>query len=584
MLFVGAPSQGPQEQLRVGAPFSCAGVEMASQWFVIREGQQQGPFDSSQLKAMAAEGNLVPGDMVWKEGIQDWVPASRLSGLFPDKSADRTTIPSELPADRAGSKSRSRFSVSRLRMRMSSWHDHIVAFIRAAGKEAAACFRAVVRLCSLLVALVSTIWAVQRLRGRMCRVNRELARSAVAMNVGEPSLLRRLQTNAEESASPRPSRAEREAIMQLLAADVISRPDLVTNEALMAKAKSAQGALRVAESQLAEICRSLRGSEKPRRRHVVLGILSAAAVTAGVALFAIPRSTNEKAVAGQSSAADRANGTRAADPATANTTNGPGLDLEAEMKSAGFSTLSDVELRRYVIYGSLEKYKARTDQSLDEYWEADPKVASSSYVVSLPGNTDEPGFYLFGAGHRSSHIAVRVPFRIDVDTRDVTCTGSIRRIAPYLADHHQAWFLTKSGTLTRCNSPAERMLVVRNDGILYFPENPWFSFLMIEVGFEDVKEFVSTERPRARLEIERFSAYKPTVWGFYKVQSLGNEFQRYDCAAIHRSFDVGLDFGDAPGYFANDKLAPSRVVGGVFKKLSLVTGDGKVIGTATVSE
>jgi hypothetical protein len=585
VLFVGAPSQGPQEQSRVGAPFFMRGGDMASQWFVIREGQKHGPFNSSQLKALAASGNLGAVDLVWKEGLQDWVPASRLSGLFPEGSLGRPEIRPELPADAAAATSRSRLSVARLRAHLSTWRYRAEFVVRAVGKEVTFCLQAVFRLCSLLASLVYYVWTVQKLRRDVFRANRELAKHAVSMNVGDPMLRRRLQTNAEDSnASPCSPPAEREAIMQLLAADVINQPDLVTNEALIANVKSAQVALRLAESQIAEIRQSLGRKEKLRGRRIFLGILSAGAIAATVALFAIPRSVDEKASAAQRSVAERTDGTRATDLANTNVSVGSLLDLETEVKAAGFSALSDIELRKYVIYGSFEKYKARADQRLDQFSEVDPKVASSSYAVSIPADIDEPGFFLFGPGHRSSHIAVRVPFRIDIDTRDVTCTGAIQRIAPYLADHRQAWFLTKSGTLARCNSASDRMLVVRNDGVLYYAENPWYPLVMIEVGFDDVREFVLTERPQVRLEIERFSAYKPSIWGFYNASLLGSEFDRYDCAAIHRSFDVGLDVGDAPGYFANDKLAPSRVVGGVLKKLTLISNDGRTLGTATIGE
>src|SRR3954470_23148168 len=51
-------------------------------YHVGRNGQQTGPFSLEQLKAMAANGQLLPTDLVWKEGMAGWEPASTLPGVF----------------------------------------------------------------------------------------------------------------------------------------------------------------------------------------------------------------------------------------------------------------------------------------------------------------------------------------------------------------------------------------------------------------------------------------------------------------------------------------------------------------------
>jgi hypothetical protein len=56
---------------------------MASEWFYTQNGQQApAPVSSSQLAQMAAAGQLQPTDMVWKEGMPNWAPASSIKGLF----------------------------------------------------------------------------------------------------------------------------------------------------------------------------------------------------------------------------------------------------------------------------------------------------------------------------------------------------------------------------------------------------------------------------------------------------------------------------------------------------------------------
>ena len=53
-----------------------------AQWFYRIDGQEAGPVGTSELKRLAASGELSPTDMVWKEGLEAWVPASKAKGLF----------------------------------------------------------------------------------------------------------------------------------------------------------------------------------------------------------------------------------------------------------------------------------------------------------------------------------------------------------------------------------------------------------------------------------------------------------------------------------------------------------------------
>lgn len=55
-------------------------------WFVSRRGQKDGPYSDAQLKGMAVGGTLTAADLIWKEGLTDWVAAGRVRGLFPVQS------------------------------------------------------------------------------------------------------------------------------------------------------------------------------------------------------------------------------------------------------------------------------------------------------------------------------------------------------------------------------------------------------------------------------------------------------------------------------------------------------------------
>lgn len=67
---------------------------MANEWYYALNGERSNsPVSSSQLKQMAAAGKLQPSDLVWKEGLPDWVPASSLKGLFASTPAPRSAAP-----------------------------------------------------------------------------------------------------------------------------------------------------------------------------------------------------------------------------------------------------------------------------------------------------------------------------------------------------------------------------------------------------------------------------------------------------------------------------------------------------------
>jgi hypothetical protein len=66
-----------------------------AKWYYARWGQQQGPVTSQQLHSLAQAGQLSPNDLVWKEGLPNWVEASRVRGLFGEDGE----VDLELPRD-----------------------------------------------------------------------------------------------------------------------------------------------------------------------------------------------------------------------------------------------------------------------------------------------------------------------------------------------------------------------------------------------------------------------------------------------------------------------------------------------------
>lgn len=53
-----------------------------AQWHYSRsDDHQAGPVSATELNRLAEAGELRSDDLVWKEGMAEWVPASRIKGL-----------------------------------------------------------------------------------------------------------------------------------------------------------------------------------------------------------------------------------------------------------------------------------------------------------------------------------------------------------------------------------------------------------------------------------------------------------------------------------------------------------------------
>ena len=55
-------------------PPAPAPVADTSSWSIGRGGQQLGPYSTADVQRMAASGQIAPGDVLWKEGMAQWLP------------------------------------------------------------------------------------------------------------------------------------------------------------------------------------------------------------------------------------------------------------------------------------------------------------------------------------------------------------------------------------------------------------------------------------------------------------------------------------------------------------------------------
>jgi len=66
-------------------------------WYVRKGIKKLGPFSNAEMRGLANSGKLVPEDMIWKDGLDGWVKASKLKGAFPARVESQKLSPPALP-------------------------------------------------------------------------------------------------------------------------------------------------------------------------------------------------------------------------------------------------------------------------------------------------------------------------------------------------------------------------------------------------------------------------------------------------------------------------------------------------------
>lgn len=66
---------------------------MAHQWYYTKGDTKIGPVSAAELKRLAQNSELLPDDLVWREGLREWMAAKRIRGLFRDNDATDAAEP-----------------------------------------------------------------------------------------------------------------------------------------------------------------------------------------------------------------------------------------------------------------------------------------------------------------------------------------------------------------------------------------------------------------------------------------------------------------------------------------------------------
>lgn len=71
---------------------------MATEWHYSKNRETHGPVSTSELRDLAEHGELLPTDLIWKDGLDAWVPASKVKDLvFRTASSGPPRLPQQKP-------------------------------------------------------------------------------------------------------------------------------------------------------------------------------------------------------------------------------------------------------------------------------------------------------------------------------------------------------------------------------------------------------------------------------------------------------------------------------------------------------
>jgi hypothetical protein len=76
------PPPAPPASADATAPPATA-AEVSDSWYMGRDDERYGPYTLEQLRGFAAEGRLTPDDLVWHQGLPDWVTLAEAQSMIP---------------------------------------------------------------------------------------------------------------------------------------------------------------------------------------------------------------------------------------------------------------------------------------------------------------------------------------------------------------------------------------------------------------------------------------------------------------------------------------------------------------------
>jgi hypothetical protein len=241
---------------------------MPTRYFYLRETQQQGPIDETELRRLIDAGTVRPETLVWREGAPDWVAARSISELFPGE-AHAAPPPLTPPRSAAGSAA-------------ADWG-------RAVAREAGETARVTASQIGRLIGLGSARWDDHRLARKAVDAQAEFGLRLFEGGLGDEELRSRLVQLDEQitglewtKASTREVEAERRGVLVRLAEPYLNASPPAGMELEYERARAALLAEQQAHERAARERAGLLPGDDLQRRRLAIG---AAVILLGVLLL-----------------------------------------------------------------------------------------------------------------------------------------------------------------------------------------------------------------------------------------------------------------------------------------------------------
>lgn len=75
---------------------------MANEWYIAKGDKKHGPVSNKGLRELALTGRITPETLIWREGLSEWIPASRIENLFSPAAPSPSTPAKFESAEEAG--------------------------------------------------------------------------------------------------------------------------------------------------------------------------------------------------------------------------------------------------------------------------------------------------------------------------------------------------------------------------------------------------------------------------------------------------------------------------------------------------
>jgi interferon-induced transmembrane protein/uncharacterized protein DUF4339 len=76
---------------------TCEGAMASGEWYYAKNNQQQGPVTLQAIQEMVRGGQIQPGDLIWRQGMANWLAASQVPEVYAARADAAAPAPAYAP-------------------------------------------------------------------------------------------------------------------------------------------------------------------------------------------------------------------------------------------------------------------------------------------------------------------------------------------------------------------------------------------------------------------------------------------------------------------------------------------------------